>query len=104
MTGPFRRSPPPWTDQELLSIFENVSVFLKAPQVSLEQVKRPFGHPTCRRPQPSIGLCGLSVAVRRAAPRQRVPRRGEDRFRNPFIKITRKGQKQVRGSLAIPTR
>jgi hypothetical protein len=45
VTGPFRRSPPPWTDQELLSIFENVSVFLKAPQVSLEQVKRSLGIP-----------------------------------------------------------
>ena len=51
MTGPFRRSPPPWTDQELLSIFENVSVFLKAPQVRLEQAKCSFGipriHPRC---------------------------------------------------------
>ena len=53
MTGPFRRSPPPWTDQELLSIFENVSVFLKAPQVSLQQVKRPLGIPRidARSPQ-----------------------------------------------------
>jgi hypothetical protein len=53
VTGPFRRSPPPWTDQELLSIFENVSVFLKAPQVSLEQVKRPLGIPRidARSPQ-----------------------------------------------------
>ena len=53
MTGPFRRSPPPWTDQELLSLFEKVSVFLKAPQVRLEQVKRSFGIPRvdARSPQ-----------------------------------------------------
>jgi hypothetical protein len=64
---------------ELLSIFENVSVFHKAP------------------PQPSNGLCGLSVVVRCAAPRPRVPRRGEDRFRNPFIQITRKGKNRRDG-------
>jgi hypothetical protein len=53
VTGPFRRSPPPWTNQELLSIFEHVSVFLKAPQVRLEQVKRSLGIPriNARSPQ-----------------------------------------------------
>jgi hypothetical protein len=37
----------------LLSTFENVSVFLKAPQVCLEQAKRPFGIPRidARSPQ-----------------------------------------------------
>jgi hypothetical protein len=39
------RSRMPQPDQALLSIFDKVAVFLKAPQVSLEQVKRPLGIP-----------------------------------------------------------
>jgi hypothetical protein len=47
------RQRPTVDDQGLLSIFENVSVFLKAPQVSLEQVKRSLGIPRidARSPQ-----------------------------------------------------
>jgi hypothetical protein len=43
----------PGPDQGLCCAFENVSVFLKAPQVSLEQVKRSFGIPRvhARSPQ-----------------------------------------------------
>ena len=55
-----------------------------------------FRHPMYPRRQPSNGLCGLSVVVRCAVLRRHAPRRGEDRFRNPFIQITRKGRKQGR--------
>jgi hypothetical protein len=53
VTGPSRRFPRAWTDQELLSLFEKISVFLKAPQVRLEQVKRSLGIPRidARSPQ-----------------------------------------------------
>ena len=54
-----------------------------------------FRHPTYPPPLPSNGLCGLSVVVRCAAPQRRVPRRGEDRSRNPFIQITHKRRKQA---------
>jgi hypothetical protein len=48
-----RRKRPTVDDQGLLSIFQYVSVFLKAPQVRLEQVKRSLGIPgiNARSPQ-----------------------------------------------------
>ena len=48
------------------------------------------------RPRVHTSVSSPSVVVRCDAPRRRVPRRGEDRLRNPFIEMTRSSKKRCR--------
>jgi hypothetical protein len=87
----------PGPDQGLRCAFENVSVFLKAPQVSLEQVKRSLSIPRIDARSPQTDYAAFLLLYDAPPLGRRAPRRREDHIRNPFIQMTRSGRKTDAG-------
>jgi hypothetical protein len=88
----------------LLSTFENVSVFLKAPQVRLEQAKCSFGIPRIHPGSPQADYAAFLFLYDAPPLRRQAPRRGEDRFRNPLVELRASNETGAGSISAAPAR